>query len=114
MQNEIETHSAKRHSNRAPGTSSAKDLETFETAVRYQMFHALGLILIGLLAAGRPDAILNAAGWTMFAGILLFSGFLYAYVATGRTVFAMFVPVGGLAFILAWLGVAIAAMRRMP
>jgi uncharacterized membrane protein YgdD (TMEM256/DUF423 family) len=50
----------------------------------------------------------------MFAGILLFSGFLYAYVATGRTVFAMFVPVGGLAFILAWLGVAIAAMRRMP
>ena len=49
---------------------SAKDLETFHTAVQYQMIHALGLILIGLLAAARPSGMLDAAGWTMFAGIL--------------------------------------------
>jgi len=91
---------------------SAKDLETFHTAVQYQMLHALGLILIGLLATTRPSGMLDAAGWTMLVGILVFSGFLYAYVATGTKLFAMFVPIGGVAFILAWLGVAIAAMRR--
>jgi uncharacterized membrane protein YgdD (TMEM256/DUF423 family) len=91
---------------------SARDLETFHTAVQYQIIHALGLILVGLLAATRPSAILDAAGWTMLVGILVFSGFLYAYVATGTKLFAMFVPIGGVAFILAWLGVAVAAMRR--
>ncbi len=91
---------------------SARDLETFHTAVQYQMIHALGLILIGLLAATRPSAMLAAAGWMMLAGIFLFSGFLYAYVATGNKLFAMIVPVGGVSFILAWVGVAIAAVRR--
>ncbi len=94
------------------GKFSAKDLETFHTAVQYQMIHALGLILIGLLAAARPSMIFDVAGWTMFAGIFLFSGFLYAYVATGMKPFAMIVPIGGVAFIVAWLGVAVAAMRR--
>ena len=91
---------------------SAKDLETFHTAVQYQMTHALGLILVGLLAMARPSGILEAAGWTMFAGILIFSGFLYAYVATGTKFFAMLVPIGGVAFIVAWLGVAMAVLRR--
>ena len=93
---------------------TAENLETFHTAVQYQMTHALGLILIGLLAAARPSVLLEAAGWTMFVGILVFSGFLYAYVATGMKPFAMFVPIGGVAFIVAWLGVAVAvaAMRR--
>jgi uncharacterized membrane protein YgdD (TMEM256/DUF423 family) len=76
------------------------------------MIHALGLILIGLLAATRPSIILDAAGWTMLMGIFVFSGFLYAYVATGTKLFAIFVPIGGVAFILAWLGVAVAALRR--
>ena len=56
--------------------------------------------------------MLDAAGWTMFAGIFFFSGFLYAYVATGMKPFAMFVPIGGVAFIIAWILVAIAAIRR--
>jgi uncharacterized membrane protein YgdD (TMEM256/DUF423 family) len=90
----------------------AKNLETFETAVRYQMLHALGLILIGLLAASRPSVLLYAAGWIMFAGILGFSGFLYAYVATGDTRFAMLVPSGGLAFIVAWLCLAATAILK--
>jgi uncharacterized membrane protein YgdD (TMEM256/DUF423 family) len=90
---------------------SAKDLDTFQTAVQYQMLHALGLILIGLIAATRPSGLLDAAGWTMFFGILVFSGFLYAYVATGNKAFAMFVPIGGVAFIIAWLGVAVAAIK---
>ncbi|MGA2253855.1 MAG: DUF423 domain-containing protein [Thermoguttaceae bacterium] len=96
------------------GKFSAKDLETFQTAVQYQMIHALGLTLIGLLGALRPSGMLDAAGWTMLVGILLFSGFLYTYVATGTKLFALFVPIGGVAFILAWLAVAVAAMRRAP
>jgi len=91
-----------------------KDLDTFQTAVHYQMIHALGLVLIGLIGAARPSGMLDAAGWTMLLGILIFSGFLYAYVATGARLFAMFVPVGGLAFILAWLCLAVAAMRKAP
>ena len=91
---------------------SAENLETFHTAVQYQMIHAQGLILIGLLAATRPSNMLDMAGWTMLGGTLVFSGFLYVYVATGVTLFAMFVPIGGVAFILAWLGVAIAALQR--
>jgi uncharacterized membrane protein YgdD (TMEM256/DUF423 family) len=91
---------------------SAENLETFHTAVYYQMIHALGLILVGLLAATRPSRLLDAAGWTMLGGVMIFSGFLYAYVATGTTLFAMFVPIGGVAFILAWLCVAIAALKK--
>lgn len=90
---------------------SAKDLETFKTAAHYQMVHALGLILIGLLNNVRPSGLLAAAGWTMLFGIVVFCGFLYAYVGTGEPLFAKLVPIGGLAFILAWLGVAAAAMR---
>jgi len=88
---------------------SAKDLETFHTAVQYQMTHALGLILIGLLSNVRPSGLLTASGWAMLFGIVVFSGFLYAYVFTGMKPFAMLVPIGGVAFILAWLGVAAAA-----
>jgi uncharacterized membrane protein YgdD (TMEM256/DUF423 family) len=90
---------------------SAKDLETFHTAVQYQMTHALGLILIGLLGEMRPSAMLTAAGWIMLFGIAVFSGFLYAYVFTGTKFFAMLVPIGGVAFIVAWLGVAVAAIK---
>jgi len=93
------------------GKFSAKDLETFQTAVHYQMVHALGLILIGLLGAMRQSGMLDLAGWTMLLGILVFSGFLYAYVATGTKLFAMLVPIGGLALIVAWLCLAIAAMK---
>jgi uncharacterized membrane protein YgdD (TMEM256/DUF423 family) len=92
------------------GVFSAKDLETFKTAAQYQMIHALGLIFIGLMAAARPSLLLTAAGWTMLFGTLVFSGFLYAYVATGNKYLAMPVPIGGVAFILAWLGVAAAAI----
>jgi uncharacterized membrane protein YgdD (TMEM256/DUF423 family) len=91
---------------------SAKDLETFQTAVHYQMIHALGLILIGLMSQSRSSGLLTTSGWTMLAAILIFSGFLYAYVATGARTFAMIVPIGGVAFILAWLGVATAAVWK--
>ena len=91
------------------GKLSPELLETFEVAVRYQMYHALALVLAGLLAA-RARGLAIAA--TMFLlGIVLFSGCLYAWVFTGIKTFALIVPVGGVFFILGWLALAIAACR---
>lgn len=85
-------------------------LETFHTAVQYQMDHALGLVLIGLLRAHCRSRLLDLAGWAMLAGIVLFSGFLYAWVATGERFFVYPAPIGGLAFIAGWILAAFGAL----
>ena len=89
---------------------SPEQLATFHTAVQYQMYHALGLILVGLLGLYQRSRWFDAAGWTMLVGILLFSGFLYAWLATGRRFFVYPVPVGGVAFIVGWLLTAVGAL----
>jgi uncharacterized membrane protein YgdD (TMEM256/DUF423 family) len=90
---------------------AAQQLETFHTAVQYQMIHAIGLILVGLVSLHNRSRWLDGAGWTMLVGILLFSGFLYAWVATGRRFFVYPVPVGGVAFIVGWVLLALGALR---
>ena len=50
----------------------------FETGARYHMYHSLGLLAVGLLALHKPSGMLNASGWAMLAGIVIFSGSLYA------------------------------------
>lgn len=83
-------------------------LATFQTGVQYQFYHALGLILIGIIAQfTRASAILTAAGGLMLAGILLFSGSLYVICLTGLRGFGLVTPVGGVAFIAAWLLLAV-------
>jgi uncharacterized membrane protein YgdD (TMEM256/DUF423 family) len=89
---------------------AAQQLETFHTAVQYQMYHAIGLVLVGLLALYHRSRFFDAAGWSMLVGIILFSGLLYAWLATGRRFFVYPVPVGGTAFILGWLMLAIGAL----
>lgn len=80
-------------------------LQTFNTANRYQMYHALALILTAVLVTGgipgRP--LLIAAGWLFSAGTLLFSGSLYLLVLSGKRWWGMVAPLGGLAFILGWV-----------
>jgi uncharacterized membrane protein YgdD (TMEM256/DUF423 family) len=88
---------------------SPEQLATFHTAVQYQMYHAIGLVLVGLLSLYRPSRWFDGAGWSMLVGILLFSGLLYAWLATGRRVFVYPVPVGGVAFIIGWVLTAIGA-----
>jgi uncharacterized membrane protein YgdD (TMEM256/DUF423 family) len=88
---------------------SAEQLATYHTAVQYQMYHAIGLILVGLLGLYHRSRWLDGAGWAMVLGILLFSGFLYAWLATGCRFFVYPVPVGGVAFIIGWVLVAIGA-----
>lgn len=90
-------------------------LKTFETAVRYQFFHALGLIAVGLLAAQWPDGRWTWAGGLFSLGIVLFSGGLYAWLGTGIRPFVHIVPVGGTCWILGWIALAVAAFRlRQP
>jgi uncharacterized membrane protein YgdD (TMEM256/DUF423 family) len=90
------------------------DLETYEVAVRYQMYHALALMMIGLLMNRARSAWLSAAAIAMLLGIVLFSGGIYAWLATGQRPFVQVVPVGGTAWIVGWVLLAIGAFRARP
>jgi uncharacterized membrane protein YgdD (TMEM256/DUF423 family) len=85
-------------------------LETFHTAVHYQMIHSIGLILVGLLDLHNRSRLFDASGLAMLFGIILFCGFLYAWLATGRRFFVLPVPVGGTLFIIGWLLLAVGAL----
>jgi uncharacterized membrane protein YgdD (TMEM256/DUF423 family) len=89
-----------------------RQLKTFETAVRYQMFHALALVLVGLLADQQPAGRWAWPGGLFLAGIVLFSGGLYAWLATGIRPFVHIVPVGGTCWILGWVALAVVAARK--
>ncbi|MBV8229585.1 MAG: DUF423 domain-containing protein [Planctomycetaceae bacterium] len=87
-----------------------KRLENFETASRYEMYHALALMAVGILAlVGRPGAVLSAAGWAFLVGTLLFSGSLYAYGLIGQRWLGMITPLGGVGFLIGWIALAIGA-----
>lgn len=89
-------------------------LSTWETAVHYQLVHALALVLVALFlrtAAGGPSSALTAAGWCFLAGILLFSGSLYVLALGGPRLLGPVTPIGGVAFLAGWLALLVAAWR---
>ncbi|MBK8062739.1 MAG: DUF423 domain-containing protein [Betaproteobacteria bacterium] len=87
-------------------------LAVYQTGVQYHFYHALGLVLIGLAVLHLPDsAALRTAGWLMAAGILLFSGSLYALALSGERWLGAVTPIGGLAFLLGWAALVWAALR---
>lgn len=91
---------------------SAEMLAVFQTGVHYHLFHALGLIAVGLAATQIPaSAYLKWSGWLMLAGIILFSGSLYVLSVTGLRWLGMVTPFGGLAFILSWTQFVIAVLK---
>ena len=77
-------------------------LEVWKTGVTYQMFHAGGLFVVALLMDKVQSSLLTTAGWLMVAGIIMFSGSLYALSTTGIKFFST-MPLGGVAFIVAWI-----------
>ncbi len=83
-------------------TLEARALEVFETAVRYQLVHALALFLVGLLLSRHPGTGLVAAGWAFTAGILLFSGSLLLLSMAGIRWMGAVAPLGGTAFLVGW------------
>ncbi len=78
-------------------------LEVFETAVRYQFFHALALVLVALVLSRHPGGPAQVAGWGFLAGILVFSGSLYLLVWTGESRWGAVTPLGGAAFLVGWV-----------
>jgi len=84
-------------------------LEVFETGARYQMFHALGLLAVAWIASQR-EGVADGAGGAMLAGIVLFSGSLYALALTGVTRLGMVTPLGGVGFLVGWALFARAVM----
>jgi len=89
---------------------SPEMLAVFETGVRYHMFHALALILVGLIMGRWGGWLIQAAGWCFVAGILLFSGSLYALALSGVTMIGAVTPIGGLAFLAGWACLAFAVV----
>lgn len=87
-------------------------LATFETGVRYQIYHALALLAVALLYANRPvKGLMTASGWLFVVGTLLFSGSLYALTLSGVGWLGAITPVGGTALIIGWFCLAVAALR---
>ena len=87
-----------------------RQLENFKTAAEYQMYAAIGIVLAGVIAAQRPSKWTSAGGVALLLGIVLFSGGLYAWVLTEQKFFVMIVPIGGTAFIVGWVLLAIGGL----
>jgi uncharacterized membrane protein YgdD (TMEM256/DUF423 family) len=81
-------------------------LATYETAVQYQMYHALALVLVGILGWVRPDMSLGGVSTAFLLGIVIFSGSLFLLCATGLKWMGAITPLGGLAFLSGWLMLA--------
>jgi uncharacterized membrane protein YgdD (TMEM256/DUF423 family) len=85
-------------------------LAAFETGVRYHMYHTLAILIVALMLARFDGWMIRAAGWAFTAGIVLFSGSLYLLALTGVTVLGAITPIGGLAFLVGWGLLAVAAV----
>jgi uncharacterized membrane protein YgdD (TMEM256/DUF423 family) len=85
-------------------------LTTFETGVKYQTYHALALLIVALVPARRhASTLLTLSGWLFVAGTLLFSGSLYVLTVGGMRWFGALTPIGGMAFIIGWFCLVVAA-----
>ena len=90
----------------------ADALETFETAVRFQMYHALALLATGLLTDRWKSGLVSLAGAFFATGVVLFSGSLYILALTGISVLGAVAPVGGAILIAGWTALIIGAIRH--
>jgi uncharacterized membrane protein YgdD (TMEM256/DUF423 family) len=93
------------------GSLGAADLATFETGVRYQVYHALALLATAWAVTRWPGGTAHVAGWLFVAGIVLFSGSLYVLVLAGQRWMGAVTPFGGLCFLAAWALLAWTALR---
>lgn len=95
------------------GVIDERGLEVFQTAVTYQIYHSLALILVAILpVAGLSRRLLGVAAGFFVAGILLFSGSLYLLVLTNLRWMGPVTPVGGIGFMVGWILVLMAGFRR--
>ncbi|MGC9525182.1 MAG: DUF423 domain-containing protein [Limnospira sp.] len=95
------------------GQLSDRALEVFQTGTRYEMYHALALLAVGVLLARSPSPqpLLVAAGWAFVVGVILFSGSLYGLSTTAAGWLGLVTPFGGVILIVGWALLAIGATR---
>lgn len=86
----------------------------YQTGIHYHGIHALSLLLVGIIAAQHSSRWIQASGWLLMAGIILFSGSLYALALTGIRGLGAITPIGGLAFLLGWLTLCVAIWQMKP
>ena len=92
---------------------TAHYLEIWKTGVTYQMFHALGILAVAsLVCRAAGSTLFNWSGWLMLIGIILFSGSLYALSLTGKGILGAITPLGGVAFLAAWILMIIGAVKN--
>jgi uncharacterized membrane protein YgdD (TMEM256/DUF423 family) len=87
---------------------------TFETAVRYQMYHSLALLVVGLASIGIQHRNLVVAGWLFVWGIVLFSGSLYLLSLTAATWLGIVTPMGGILFLAGWVFFGMGVLKASP
>jgi uncharacterized membrane protein YgdD (TMEM256/DUF423 family) len=92
-------------------TLSVGDLATFETAVRYQMYHALALLAVAWAYAQWEVPLIQLSGWLFVIGVVIFSGSLYTLVLTGQRWLGAVTPLGGVALIAGWAVLAWSVFR---
>ncbi len=88
-------------------------LETYQTAVAYQFYHTLALLAISFFATRVESQWLHYAGYSMIAGIFVFSGSLYILCFTGIKMLGAVTPLGGLAFIAGWFLLLMTAIKNL-
>jgi uncharacterized membrane protein YgdD (TMEM256/DUF423 family) len=81
-------------------------LAVFETGARYHMYHALGLFAVAMAASRYTHGAITASGWLLVAGIVIFSGSLYALSISGVKILGAITPIGGVCFIAGWICLA--------
>ena len=92
---------------------STNRLETFETGVKYQFYHALALIVLGLLMQKFDHRMFTWAGYGFIIGTILFSGSLYILSLSGITKWGAVTPLGGVAFLIGWLALIIGISKSV-
>jgi len=91
--------------------SHPERLAWFETGAKYQMYHALAIVLVGLLALHSSTWCTKLAGFAFSIGILLFSGSLYLLAATEVRVLGAITPFGGVSLMIGWVALAVAGAK---
>ena len=91
---------------------SSEMMQVYKTGVEYQFYHALGLLLIGLIGFQINSKWLRWSGFLIVAGIILFSGSLYALSISGIKIFGAITPIGGLSFVAGWACLAAAIWKH--
>ncbi len=93
------------------GVFSTDQLASYQVAVQYQMYHALGLLGVAWWIDHSRSRLASAGAWFMFVGVVMFSGSIYGLVFTAAAWLGPVTPVGGLLMMVGWLLLAISAVR---